>query len=1406
MQNFLLYKQRAQCTFRRAVGGASHNPGGGDMSGFLREPSFGPLPSVCDGSVIGTGVYAMYIETGHGGSAIQTRNGSARDSDYHMRRIRASQFMLQVAAEVFASDSSEGGALAFTRVDKHTRATRAADPYMPLPGPHMVDFIIVMSYDQVVDFMQRFQQKMIGIEGAEEPKKKRAKPEPITEKCDHRLVRTFPQWVTSVQTQRAQVFGMSGNVAVVNAEHSLKIPAEDGDPDDLASILAQCAHTKDLAHPLKLNELGRVVRALRKSCGSEAYPYEVTDFVSLMAGSFKYELRPSTRISAAALCRPFRPNEFARRFMHPITGDIDATTYLWDVPWYAEPSLPQLELVFNKFHAAVGTEVTPESLGIEDGSVLRRLWPRSGIAGQNFSGQEDWPADAQLYGDPTRNTPVRVAVGGVSGVLGDSTVAKEYPRLWTLGGDNLAAVQSAQKQSPEHAFNELRKISHTAVTIAGQTGESGLPPQFSRIVMFLAETGATIAGMEPGPLKRTKRYLFGRTRGNMMKDGLMPLAWAEKVNWDTLSELMGIMPTQLYVVKAMWIAFFNIMCAETSSLDLVFQGGAGIGKSHGERCAAKMIATFFTRLIASESGKALVYMGNVDNMFKIYDESKWFSTVRGAANRIDAEEIERKKTELESAVLQHSVAAEVIDPETGVVSRKTQTIMKPVRGGGATMANGPAVLPEVGDRHTVIAIENPGESGDYSGSLDGPWTAHIYLRTAYLHSASQLLCCLLQHFFPRGSIIQVDLSPVSLFLGILKKSSSFELGCEIPSRRREKDLQTAVKACTIEEVALTTFGTNRGNPDDNAVTFTQKQLAAMALKASMNLVASSQAVLTAYSALFPINTSEIRWAIENCLFNGTHLLFKDGLKGTDATDAWPWEKVGKPDRQGDNMYVSTPYESLPHLAEQISSSIETNFVKRPDRVVVEGMLDKMTRPSNQSSQPAILRTVSVQIESANRAPPRQSTRVAVLQSALSGAHTPTEAVLASGFLSLISAMPFYEVRFGVDVRCRKKHTWVCVPVFKAPSFFEDATVTRGDNTWFYPKNGLCVIDPHTAFGAADEGSVTAAIADDVRNGRVYPVSDRVVAMADLVSGDAARVASATTDRLEADVVAQDPGGAIDTRRRDGMKGAHILSKDTIGRQLVATTAKCMDGEAGVPPFNIASISGEEAAWFAKPRGGQELPTGTPFGEASGTFHETKPTGSGYYVKVYLDECIRSVQATLDSSQSWRPAFADAVQIFDGAMTGTAEWRSAKRPSVLVGHSCRTNSNRKSELVYNEIRYREHPPTEVADTRFVDSKAGSYSDQISVEERAAAVDVTSRIFPGTQSKITITNGQNIHARQIAARFESFFGPGWHAVPKIRKLVSPWVTEFSGAGYFDRLYADAEADAEADADGAVPAMEM
>ena len=471
------------------------------------------------------------------------------------------------------------------------------------------------------------------------------------------------------------------------------------------------------------------------------------------------------------------------------------------------------------------------------------------------------------------------------------------------------------------------------------------------------------------------------------------------------------------------------------------------------------------------------------------------------------------------------------------------------------------------------------------------------------------------------------------------------------------------------------------------------------------------------------------------------------------------------------------------------------------------MLNKMTRPSNQSSQPAILRTVSVQIESAHRGPPRQSTRVAVLQSALSGAHTPTEAVLASGFLSLISAMPFHEVRFGVDVRCRKKHPWVCVPVFKAPSFFEDATVVCGEETWFYPKNGLCVIDPHEAFGSAAEGSNTAAIADDVRNGRVYPVPDRVAAMADLVSGDAARVALATADRLEADVVARDPGDAIDTRRRDGMKGAHILSKDTIGRQLVATTAKCMDGEAGVPPFNIASISGEEAAWFAKPRVGQELPTGTPFGEASGTFHETKPTGSGYYVKVYLDECIRSVQATLDSSQSWRPAFADAVQIFDGAMTGTAEWRSAKRPSVLVGHSCRTNSNRKSELVYNEIRYREHPPTKVADIRFVDSKAGSYSDQISVEERASAVDVTSRIFPGTRSKITITNGQNIHARQIAARFESFFGPRWHTFREIRKLVSPWVTEFSGADFFDRLYAEAgsEPESEPEPDSGGPAME-
>jgi hypothetical protein len=1344
----------------------------------------------------------MYIETGHGGSAIQDRNGSVRDSDFHMRRIRASQFMLQVAAEVFGSDPSEGGAVAFTRVDAHTLATRAKNPYMPLPGPHMVDFILVMSYDQTVDFMQRFQQKIIGIEGAEEPKKKRARTEPITERLDHRLIRTFPQWVTSVQTQRAHVFGLSGNVAVVNAEHSLKIPAEDGDPDDLASILAQCAHTKDLAHPLKLNELGRVVDALRKSCGPANYPYEVTDFVSLMAGSFKYELRPDARISAAALCRPFRPNEFARRFMHPLTGDIDATTYLWDVPWYAEPSLPQLELVFNKFHTAVGTEVTPESLGIEDGSDLRRLWPRSGIAGQNFSGEGDWPAEAQLFGDPTRNTPVRVAIQDVAGVIGDSTVRKAYPRLWAKAEDALAAVESAQMQSPPDALNELRKIAYTAVTIAAQTGESGLPPQFSKIVRFMAESGAKIAGMEKAPLARTKNYSFGRTEGNMMKGGLMPLAWAEKVNWDTLSELMGIMPTQLYVVKAMWVAFFNIMCAETSSLDLVFQGGAGIGKSHAEKCAAKMVATFFTRLIASESGKAPVYMGNIDNMFKIYDESKWFSTVKGTSNRIDPEEIERKKTELESAVLQHSVAAEVIDPVTGVVSRKTQTIMKPVRGGGATMANGPAVLPEVGDRHTVIAIENPGESGDYSGSLDGPWTPNVYLRTAFIHSASQLLCCLLQHFFPRGSIIQVDLAPVSLFLGILKKYSSFELGCEIPSRRREKDLQTAVKACTIEDVALTTFGTNRGNPLDMPVTFTQKQLAAMALKASMNLVASSQAVLTAYSALFPINTSEIRWAIENCLFNGTHLLFKDGVKGGDAVaHSWPWEVVGVPDRQGDNMYVSTPYESLPQLAEQISSSIETSFVKRPDRVVVEGMLDRMTRPSNQSSEPAILRTVSVQLETAHRGPPRQSTRVAVLQSALSGAQTPTEAVLASGFLSLIAAMPLHEVRFGVDVRCRKKYPWVCVPLSNAEGTFADAMVTRGDRTWYYPKNGLCVIDPHRAFGEAADGTVTSAVADDVRNGRVYPVPDRVAAMADLVSGDAARVGLATAERLEADVVARDPGSATDTRRRDGMKGAHILSKKTIGNQLVATTAKYMDGEAGVPPFNIAGIGAGEAAWFAKPRAGQQLPAGTPFGADSGTFHQTTPIGSGYFVKVYLGECIRSVQTTLNSSQSWRPAFADAVQVFDGAMTGTAEWRSAKRPSVLVGHSCRTNANRKSELVYNEIRYRAHPPAEVADIRFVDSKAGSYSDQISEEERASSVDVTSRLFPGTRSKITVAHGQNIHARQIAARFESFFGKGWHTFPEVRKLVSPWVVEFSGADYFDRLYAEAEAEA----DGAGPAME-
>lgn len=844
-----------------------------------------------------------------------------------------------------------------------------------------------------------------------------------------------------------------------------------------------------------------------------------------------------------------------------------------------------------------------------------------------------------------------------------------------------------------------------------------------------------------------------------------------------------------------------MMTAGLRSLDWAFYGDPGIGKTWSMSVAAEMVDENLVVSKGSGSDQSIVYQEkNEDNKFVCRDESEFFEDTGGGKHRqkstVSARMIAREKTRLETAIVEHETTVKQIDPDTGMERHVTREIAKVLRGGSATNANGPPINQAFRSRLAEIDCENPGISGSFNALPAGPMHRQFYTITRLFHSLSQVSCCLLEHFV-KNAVVEIDTTAVDVFLAILRTVDAAELGLDVPTQRKQKDLEKCAECFAIKEVTTTLWGTLRERLGGTELappsfTLTQAEISDLVVRASLNLVVSSQAVISAFWLLFPLSNMKVRTQIEAFVFGGNCLFLKP-IAEPAAADAhssggparsssggkpytFPW-MLGAAVRVGNNQYLASNYESIDTMARTIYNEIKGTNVKCPSEVSILKMLTSMQHAP--PMRPASLAMMDVSM-SGRKGNLLTSQRVCILGAALNRSTTDVEAALLSGFLEMINATPIDELVIGYDDTAQGPNGWVLFDLNEQCSVQTDFTVRRkavmegvsgawtGDGSFTFTRNGLCVLDPHHILRQTGAKEVSREIANGVQRGVVNPVSSKVRELQKLLTRQQPDIAVLTAPVADTGELPWSPGGECESAK------TKILSQLTIQRQQIASSAKNPPWESGCPPFRI--IEGCDQAF--------KLKSGNVGAQSSSPFHPNvklypHETGTKWYVKFYVQRSVELVDSIRKRSDL-PPALISAIQDFDNVFTGTAEWRRRTKPSVLAGATVQITSSGQAVPRNTFVPFKETSGRRVRDVRFNDSEANSMCMEIGDEERKDLAGRDSGVFPGTARFVALKFGQNIHAKQVRARFDQFLGAGWEGIPEIEQLMSSWVREISDEG--------------------------
>lgn len=1397
----------------------------------MSTETFGPLPNSPVGPV-GRGVVVISVSTGHGQSPITRTNGVKPVDNLHLQSNRFFQLIMHVALSTFKTAPGEpgaGGVMFVTRVDKDILASRLENPLLPLVGPHLIDMFVCLSVNQLSTFMALFQQFVLPIEEEGQRKKKRKTEAIPIGPCDHRNICGFEHYKQAATPAAIQRFRFASMGHVVNIEKCTMCPCENASTEDLVEFLTLDDDKKNMLHPMILCNAKDVVNTLKRR---KDYPFTPEDFLRY-EGS-EVVLEPSKRVKDAALCRTFTPGEFVS-YNTNFFGEADASTFLRQIPWFCEPSPSQIRNAFERiFKVRTDGSVVPEAAdyGFDESSPDFSDWHRLSILGQQFSDKARARMSQYRHRmplDPSRVTKIPGLELEVGGTIGLSALRRQYPRLWTLSMTNARAFELCRTETPVEALKCLQRVAKQAMDIAQIGGDSGLTPNFFKLQRSIMDD---INGFQRDTRQARARactFLFphkitvnaaGYEVGQMLRRdarsglSLTPLMYMELWLRDNLRSFLGVMPTQQHIVIATWVGLHRVMTAGLRSLDFAFYGDPGIGKTFSMGLAAEMVDENVVMSKGSGSDQSIVYKEtNEDNKFTCRDESEFFEDSEGGKrtqrSTVSARQIAREKTRLESAVVQHETTTKQIDPESGLEKHVTLEIDRVLRGGSATNANGPPINRALRTRLAEIDCENPGISGSFSALPVGPMQRQFFRITRLFHSVSQVSCCLLEHFV-KSAFVEIDTTAVDVILAILRTVDSSELGFDVPTQRKQKDLEKAAEAFCIQEVTSTLWGCIRaragagesegeGEGVDSLFSISHADLCDLVVRASLNLVVSSQATISAFWLLFPLSGMKIRKDVEKFVFGGDCLMLKPfveqasveltqnagaGRRKTGAKPyAFPW-MAGAAVRVGNNQYLASHYESVDVMGRMIYNEIRGTQVKCPSEVTIVKMLTSMM--SAPPMRPASLQMMDVPFQG-RKGNVMTSQRVCILGAALNRSTTDVEAALLSGFLRLIDVTPVDELVFGFDDTRQGPKGWVLFQLDQACSTQTEFVARRtsvldgvsgawkasgageaggAPHTFCFTQNALCVLDPHHILGQTGANEASQAIATGIQRGEVHSVSPKVRELQRLLSREYPDmgVLSAPVDSSASTIWT--PGGEAQG------SSAKILSQLTIQRQLIATTSKNPPWEGGCPPFLIVEGCDSQTFKLKSSQGGR---VSSPL-HPNVKLYECETTSQTWYAKVYLDRSVDIVQSIRERSDLPKE-LVRAIQDFDNVMTGSAAWRRKNEPACLAGATVKITPSGQAVLNSTFVPFKESEGREVRDIRYVESAVGSMSMTMEEEEREDLSGRDAGVFPGTSRFVKLKFGQNIHAKQVRARFTQFFGPGWEGVPEIEKLMSPWVREIS-----------------------------
>ena len=1386
----------------------------------MATETYGPLPNAPEGAV-GRGFVVISASTGHGQSPITRTNGVKPVDNLHLQSNRFFQLILHVALSTLKlapGAPGEGGVMFVTRVDGNILNSRLKSPLMPLVGPHLIDLFVCLSVDQLSTFMAIFQQFVLPIEEEGQRKKKRKVDQVPFGACDHRNICGFEHYRQAATPMAIQRFKFSSMGHVINIEKCTRCPPEGASAEDLVEYTQLDEDRKNMLHPLVLCNAREVVKSLE---GRSDYPFLVKDF--LRYEGTEVVLQPSDRVKDAALCRTFTPGEFVSYYTN-YAGEPDAALFLGQIPYFCGPSPDQIRNAVQRlFRVRTDGTVVPEAAdyGFDETSPEFSDWHRLVIRGQQFSAaarEKMRPYHHKMPLDPSRITKIPGLELEKGGTIGVSALRAQYPRLWVLSETNARAFEIARSKTPREALRCLERVAKQSLDIAQIGGDSGLTPNFFKLQRSLMNDFNEFQRASAQTRTRARTFLFpnrvvrneaGYDVGQMLKRDersgatLTPLMYLELWLRDNLRSYLGVMPTQQHIVLCTWCGLHRVMTAGLRSLDFAFYGDPGIGKTWSISVAAEMVDENVVMSKGSGSDQSVVYKeANEDNKYTCRDESEFFEDSEGGKrtqkSTVSSRQIAREKTRLETAIVEHETTIKKIDPDTGLERHVTLEIAKVLRGGSATNANGPAINRAFRSRLAEIDCENPGISGSFNALPAGPMHKQFYRITRLFHSMSQVSCCLLEHFV-RSAFVEIDTTAVDVFLGILRTVDAAELGFDVPSQRKQKDLEKAAESYAIMEATSTLWGTVReqtGTADESAeerlFSLSDADLCDLVVRASLNLVVSSQAVISAFCLLHPLSDMKIRKDVEKFVFGGDCLLLKPVVDPAPVDSSnvggpqrrastvkqyeFPW-LLGAAVRVGNNQYLASNYESVDVMARMIYNEIKGTSVKCPSEVTIVKMLASMMHAP--PMRPASLQMLDVPMPG-RRGNMMSSQRVCILGSALNRSSTDVEAALLSGFLELINATPVDELTIGYDSTPQGPVGWVLFDLDQTSSVATEHTVRRnqvmagepgawsGDHQFCFTRNALCVLDPHHILQQPSANDASRKIASGVQQGKVFPVSAKVRELQKLLTSQRPDLAKLTAPVSTTREAVWTPGGETHAAT------TKILSQLTIQRQQIATTAKNPTWEPGCPPFLI--VDGCEEAFRLKQADGG-LPT-TPFG--SGVKLYPKVTGDAHgakwYAKFYLERSVDIVDS-IRKRTDLPKALVSAIQDFDNVMTGSAAWRRENKPAVLAGAMVNITPSGQAVLTSTVVPFKETAGRRVRDVRHVTSAVGSMCMEVGDDERKELSGRDSGVFPGTSPTVELKFGQNIHAKQVRARFTQFFGPGWEGTPEIERLMSPWVREMS-----------------------------